>query len=353
MGKGRRGRDEHRVTGWIRRHLSENRGLSQFYLKTIVFFGSLFFLSLFIMLYFRHTTFFIKYLKIPVEFYIPWLIGLNKGKLINSFIFILIAFIIFIKDRLKELKTYPFQWRASAALLTASIVFLVGHYYFKFLIKVNLAYYSAIPVTTTFIKYLLEGMFVILLGLAVYGWPFVRDLFGRFWKTMAVFSGIFVVYYFIVEWFQSIWSYLSLFVAKTLAFLLGLSFQDIVLRATYGGSTILGAAGFVVGISKECSGIDSLMLFISLYIFIWVLNWKDLDRKRMAILFVPGVIMTVAYNILRVYLLMLVGILYDPEFAIDTFHTNIGWVLFLLVFFVFWHFGSRWVYITNRKTGEK
>ena len=66
--------------------------------------------------------------------------------------------------------------------------------------------------------------------------------------------------------------------------------------------------------------------------------------KRMWALFIPGVIMAVTYNILRIYSLMLVGIYIDPVFAVDTFHSNIGWMLFLGFFMIYWHFGSDVTY---------
>ena len=56
---------------------------------------------------------------------------------------------------------------------------------------------------------------------------------------------------------------------------------------------------------------------------------------------------------------MLVGIYIDPQFAVDTFHTNIGWMLFLVFFIIYWHFGSQWVYkkkpeeLASSKKGSK
>ena len=119
--------------------------------------------------------------------------------------------------------------------------------------------------------------------------------------------------------------------------------------ATTADGPTLGVNDFLVGISKECSGIDSLLLFISLYLFLFILNWKDIDKRRMAILFIPGLIGTFAYNLARIYILMLAGIFISPEFAADAFHSNIGWILFLGFFIIFWHFGSKYAYKKDLK----
>ena len=158
------------------------------------------------------------------------------------------------------------------------------------------------------------------------------------------FSGLIVVYYFLINFFQNFWYILSLTVRKILAYLLGLTFSDIYIGASDAYGPVLGVRNFLVGISKECSGIDSMLLFISLYTFLFILNWKYINKKRMIFIFIPGLIGTFAYNILRLYILMLAGIFISPQFAADTFHSNIGWILFLGFFVIFWHFGSKYVY---------
>jgi len=186
--------------------------------------------------------------------------------------------------------------------------------------------------------------------MAVYTLDFTRSFGKRHWKSILTFLAIGAVYFYIIQLFQKIWYHLSYFVAKTIYHMLSLTFDNVYFSpGTVTQGPRLGVEGFMVGISDACSGIDSLLLFLSLYTLLLVLDWKRLDLKRMFILFIPGIIGTVAYNILRVYVLLLVGVYYDQQFAIDTFHTNIGWILFLAFFMLFWHYGSKWVYLPRNK----
>jgi len=72
----------------------KNKGLTQFSVRLGILFVTVFALQMFIMLYFRHTQFFIDNLRIPEIFYFPWLTGLRGRDFRNAAIFSLIIFII-------------------------------------------------------------------------------------------------------------------------------------------------------------------------------------------------------------------------------------------------------------------
>lgn len=322
----------------------KNKTLNLFLINSIIFFGIIFLIGLFIKFYFRHTQFFLQYLSIPADFYFPFLSGLTGGKVINSVVFVIIIFIIFIKDRVKKLEIKKTTLKNIIIFGLISIFFLIFQYAFKYLIKINLEFALQHVYFFTSIKLLINILFLVFFALAIYGFSSISILIKTFYKEIMFFSGLVVVYFFIIDFFQRFWFALSLTVRKILFHLLSLTFSDIYIGASDPYGPTLGVGNFIVGISKECSGIDSMLLFISLYIFICILNWKDLNKKRMAILFIPGLIGTFAYNIIRLYLLMLVGVFISPKFAAEVFHSNIGWILFLGFFIIFWHFGSKYVY---------
>ncbi|NTV24541.1 MAG: archaeosortase/exosortase family protein, partial [Nanoarchaeota archaeon] len=196
----------------------------------------------------------------------------------------------------------------------------------------------------TLVKYGSNALFVIFVALAVYNLKFVKEQLLKYRMQMPVLLVLCAGYFTLIQVFQKLWLVLGTMVAKSIHFLLSLTFSDVVIRLTPGQAPRLGVGKFIVGISDACSGIDSLLLFLSIYVALFALDWKMMHRRRMLILLIPGIVGTIAYNILRVYLLMLVGIFISPEFAIDMFHTNVGWILFLTFFIVYWHFGSKWVY---------
>jgi len=101
---------------------------------------------------------------------------------------------------------------------------------------------------------------------------------------------------------------------------------------------------FRVIIGQPCSGIDSMLLFISLYLIIAIMDWKRINKKMAILLFFIGAVGMYLTNILRIFILFLVGIYISPKFAVGLFHTNIGWILFIIFFFIYWSIGSKFIY---------
>lgn len=328
------------------------KGLYELVGRSILFFATLIALYLGLMLWIRHTPFFVQYLRIDTDFYLPFFTGLRKTDFLNAGIFSLIGFVLWNREYFKNIKVFKRNWNETILFSGLAILFIFMHYFLKYFITINPETAEQHILALTIMKQALTGLFAVFLALAVYTQKFVWELIKDKWKSILIFFGIGTAYFFLIQFFQLIWYNLSYFVTISLRFMLGLTFDNVYFSP---GNKLsgprLGASGFNVGISNECSGVDSMLLFLSLYILLLVLDWKRLNKKRMLILLVPGIIGTVLYNILRIYLLILVGIFIDPKFAVDVFHTNIGWMLFLIFFVVFWHFGSKWVYL--KKTEKK
>ncbi|MBD3203201.1 hypothetical protein GF327_02825 [Candidatus Woesearchaeota archaeon] len=328
----------------IKKKIKKNKGLIQFIIRSGIFFSVLLAFRFFIFLYFRHTLFFLKYLRIDADFYLDFLTGLRGRDFQNAAMFTLALFVLWNRKKLFNLKPYNQNYKESAIFGVLAMLTQVFHYVFKYWIKLNLDTALNHSFLITLIKYSFNLFFILFLAAAAYNLAFIKEQFKNYKKQIPVFSIILIVYFFLIQFFQRIWRLLGNFVARAVYFLLSLSFEKTYLRILPEATPRLGVDTFIVGISKECSGIDSLLLFISLYSAIFVLDYKILKRKRMLLLLIPGLIGTVSYNILRVYLLLLVGVFISPEFAVDMFHSNIGWILFLLFFMAFWHFGSSRVY---------
>lgn len=326
------------------RKYTRNRELGLFFIKIGIFFGILFGVKYFIYFFFRHTSFFIDYLSIPQEFTIPFLRALVGYRVMNSFIFVAIIFLVSIRKEITKLKHVKTSLKNILIYGSLAALFLVLQYVFKYYIRMHLDFALDYIILFMIVKFSINVLFALFLALAIFTPKFIYYFIYRLYKYILLFSFIFVLYYFIIDLFGRIWFILSRIVILVLSFIFSLGSFEITINLTKEGGPFFGINDFIVGISKDCSGVDSLLLFLSLYIFLVVLNWGDINKKRMAILFIPGLIGTWLYNITRVYLLMLIGVYISPEFAINAFHSNIGWILFLLFFFVFWHFGSKYVY---------
>lgn len=299
-----------------------------------------------IFLWVRHLPFFVEYLRVDESFYLSWLTGLRRTDFLNAGLFAVIGFVIWNRTTLTHLQPTQRHINETIIFSLLSLLFFVLHYVHKFWIGQNLELAQGLPGLMIFIKYACILLFLLFGAIAVYTREFLKVFVARYYKSMLIFVTVGLVYFFLIQWFQLIWFQLSYFVSLALKNMLGWTFDQVYFypgNEAIGGPR-LGVEGFRVAISNECSGIDSLLLFLSLYSLLFILDYKRMHVKRMWALFIPGIIMTVAYNILRIYLLMLVGIFIDPQFAVDTFHTNIGWMLFLVFFIIYWNYGSKWVY---------
>ena len=276
--------------------------------------------------------------------------GLRKTDFINSILFVIIIFVLWNRENLSKLKAYKQNAGETAIFGALAVLTQIGHYSFKYFVKFHQELAQSNVLAITLLKYLFNIVFVIFLALAIFNSKIFKEHFKAYKKQIPVFILLLACYFFIIQGFQMVWRYLGNFVAKSIYFLLSLSFDNVYLNINATRAPILGVGKFIVGISEECSGIDSLLLFLSLYGAIFALDRDRLNKKRMLLLLIPGIIVTVLYNILRVYVLILVGVFYSPEFAVDTFHTNAGWILFLIFFMIFWHFASKWLYTTKLKT---
>ena len=317
-------------------------GFRQFAVRTAAFFMVLFGLQFGIFLYFSRTGFFRKYLAIPTDFYFRMLQGLSKQDFLNSAIFVVVAFLLWRRKDILNFKAYRQNYRQTAIFSVLTVLAIFIHYFFKYWIVQNLGLALQHVFLITLIKYFFDIIIIFFLSYAVYNANFIKLFIKNYYKSILFFTIILFLYYKLIGWFQDSWLFFSTAVGEILRFVFSLFFNNVTFHNSAAAGPILGVNNFRVGISKVCSGIDSLLFFISLFAILVVLNWKELDKKRMAVLFVPGVVGTFIVNIIRVFLIILIAQKY-PDFAVDLFHTNAGWILFLGYFITFWHFGSKWV----------
>lgn len=130
----------------------------------------------------------------------------------------------------------------------------------------------------------------------------------------------------------SLWPYLSMGVLEATKFLLKIIGINV---ATFGTDGIT-VNGFSVIIAEACSGIYSIFIFTALYLFIVFIDWNKLNKKKAAALFIPAILGAFAFNIIRVFTLMLVGAYISRNLALGMYHSYSGMLFFLLYFILFW-----------------
>ena len=94
---------------------------------------------------------------------------------------------------------------------------------------------------------------------------------------------------------------------------------------------VIGTDVFTVHVYHQCSGYQGIgLITVLLSGYLW---WfRRIHRFPQSLLLFPvGIVLIWLANILRITALILVGIWISPDIAVDGFHSNAGWITFLVV----------------------
>ena len=248
-------------------------------------------------------------------------------------LFAIVAFVLLSREKLFKLKKYKSKyWLAIFSLIMIGVFIWLGRFI-----------HSNYPVSPHWL-YLIIGhiiflsIFVFLIK-AIYGCDFIKDFIKNFRKEILIVGIFSFVLYFLMFLVWRAWTYLAWIVSKIVYFLLSLTFPDAVLI----GTRTLGLGTFIATVDQACSGIYSMFLFVSLMLIILFFDWNRIDKGRFGLLFVLAIIGVFFINILRIYLLLIVGSFISISLAMGLFHSYAGMLLFIIYFIVVWYFAESWV----------
>ena len=114
---------------------------------------------------------------------------------------------------------------------------------------------------------------------------------------------------------------------------------------------ILGMGDFLVSVAPACSGYEGVGLisaFLALYLY---LNRKEFRFPRAFVLFPLGVVVIWLLNVVRIAVLVALGYYWSADVAIGGFHSQAGWILFILTSFGLLWFASHWRFVMRADTG--
>lgn len=93
---------------------------------------------------------------------------------------------------------------------------------------------------------------------------------------------------------------------------------------------IIGVGKFLVNIDTQCSGYEGIGLVLA-FVFVFLYTFKqDFRFPRALLLFPIGAVIIWLFNIVRIVVLVMIGSLWSKEVAIWGFHTQAGWITFIL-----------------------
>ena len=110
--------------------------------------------------------------------------------------------------------------------------------------------------------------------------------------------------------------------------LLSMVYPDVVVEPI---NKILGTSAFQVNIAPQCSGYEGIGLIVGFLIFYMVAFRKSLRFPHVYLLFPIGITTIWILNTFRIVLLIAIGSSYSSEIAASGFHSNAGWIVFVLI----------------------
>lgn len=257
----------------------------------------------------------------------------NMGKII---IFGAIAFFLMARKQLSHFRGPRWHWIHIIYLIMSQFMIVLFFPMAKRLLKEpDFFSYLNLSINTHIVAVLIP----VFLALGVFGPHYISKFIKTFKRELAVCAAISTVFYFAIFYVWKLWPYLSSMVLYSTHWLFSLTFGQVRIVPPF----TLIVESFAVRIEQACSGVDSIFLFSSLYILIAILEWKTFNHKKIVLTFLPALIGLFMVNILRVYLLILIGVLISPELTIKLFHTYLGMVLFIVYFILFWKFLYKWM----------
>ena len=241
-------------------------------------------------------------------------------------------FAVFNREILLEYKDFP-KFKRMILLLFFSLGIFALYYFTSFNLKYTMDNYSWLTLLSW--SFYLSG--IVLLALALFGF----QLFKKTHSSLIVLTLITVIFFTLTNILNQLWKFMAFAVAKIVYFFLHL-FSDTAKLTVGNGDPTIGLEKFSVIIGPPCSGIESLSMFIGLFLLLIVYDWDSLIRKRTGIIFLLGLVGTFFLNILRMSLILLIGTKY-PHFALNLFHSHVGWILFSVFMLALLYFGYGWM----------
>jgi len=168
----------------------------------------------------------------------------------------------------------------------------------------------------------------IFLFIAIFGTDLFKKVFKKLKKEF-IFSLITIFFLFsLFNFIKEYWRIIAVIVAKALNILLYVFPVELSMDATR-TCPLIEFGGFSGALCGGCSGVESMAIFTAFFLLIVLLKWHRIDLIKTTILFIIGFLGTIVVNTARLFLLFTIAHYISPTFAMNAFHTNVGWILFV------------------------
>jgi len=254
-------------------------------------------------------------------------------------------FALYYKERISRINHEKQNYARSSLMVLLGILTVGGYYFLRYIANVN-------SITEGFNFYLvfIASIFALTLSFAlfaigIFSFGYLKSVYNELRKEIWITLGLTVAAYVLLMLFQSLWPYFSYTITIILYNMLVPFYPGTYLELRE--SPFLDINGFAVSIGAPCSGIESLFLFVAFSIGIYVLDHERIRKTPFWIATGIGIIGIYFVNVLRLFLLILTGIYISPDFAVGMFHTNVGWILFVIYFLIYYYIIRKFIYTSS------
>ena len=264
----------------------------------------------------------------------------------DTILFVFAIFAAYNWKKLLDIKKYKLSI-SDLLFVPVGAFFVAAYYALKFSLNTSQFWFEHVAGFIA-LKYSLLALMVLSFFVAAFGKKMISSQYRIYKRQIPYLLGAALGYWMISSFIEGMWHVFSGTVAWLVYSLLKISYPAASLAPNADGPAIV-AGGFGARIGSLCSGIESMMLFSALFVIIIAVDFKKIDLKRAFIVFFPALAGVFLLNVVRIYLLFLVGINVSRDIAVGMFHTNAGYILFCAYFFGFLWFVYPWMMCKKKK----
>lgn len=287
-----------------------------------------------------------EFVQIPIDLpsYAQLFPKFNAFKIL---LVVILIFVIYNRELLSRIKVDKVSYYNLVVILPTSLLFYTAYFFTNYLIiKLDIVSIPSL-ILFTVLGVSLLGIYGYYVLRAFTGLRYLKKVYSATRIQIPVYILIFVLGNIILNSFEDYWFVLSTVIMIFLVPVLSMFYR---IDIGYDGNIpwIALSNDFVVRIHKTCSSVDSILLFVIIFAVIFAMDIKNLHIRNTIIAFLLGIIGIFFLNILRILLIIVIGVHYSPNFAVGLFHTNVGWLLFVAYFVLFYGMIRNYIYKSDR-----
>lgn len=137
--------------------------------------------------------------------------------------------------------------------------------------------------------------------------------------------------------------YLIYGVANVVYILLNITGFSAYVYNRFGVFPTLGTNVFRVSIEEPCSGLEGISTFLIAFMILVLLNRKRIKMASALVVAFAGIFMMYVVNVLRIYVLILIGHFYGSKIAVDLWHSQGSVFLYAIAIIAILAVSNRWM----------